>query len=225
MRLELGTHVDCVDGPLGSLRDVVIDPTRKRVTQLVVEPDREDGVARLVPIELAQPGGESTRAIGLRLTLEEAGQLPPVHGVAYLNVGDAPVDDPDWDVGIQEVLALPYYTAYELEPIPLDFLALYDRVPKNEVELRRASSVRSADGHERGEVDGFVVDGDDQITHFVLERGHLWGRREVAIPIGAVSAVETDEVTVGLTRDEVGALPGVRVHRLPPPPSRPRRPA
>jgi sporulation protein YlmC with PRC-barrel domain len=222
MRLELGNRVDCIDGPLGSLRDVVIDPTRRRVTHLVVEPDREDEVARLVPIELAQPGDETTRAIGLRLTVEDAQRLAPVHDIAYLSVGDVLVDDPDWDVGIQEVLALPYYTAYDLEPIPLEFLALYDRVPKNEVELRRASSVRSADGHELGEVDGFVVDGDDQITHLVLERGHLWGRREVAIPIGAVSGVQTDAVTVGLTKDEVGALPGLRVHRLPPPPRRPR---
>lgn len=222
MRLELGTRVDCTDGPMGALRDVVIDPTRRRVTNLVVEPDREDGVARLVPIELAQPGNESARAIALRLTVEEARRLPPVHEVAYLSVGDVPVDDPDWDVGIQDVLALPYYTTYEFEPVPLEFVATYDRVPKHEVEVRRASSVRSADGHELGEVDGFVVDRDDRITHLVLEHGHLWGRREVTIPIGAVSKVETDAVTLGLTRDEVGALPEVRVERLPPPPWRGR---
>lgn len=220
MRLELGNRIDCIDGPLGSLRDVVIDPTRRRVTHLVVEPDREDGVARLVPIELAQSGDESTRAIGLCLTVEKARRLPPVHDVAYLSVGDVPVDDPDWDVGIQEVFALPYYTAYELEPVPLEFVAMYDRVPKNEVEIRRASSVRSADRHELGEVDGFVVDGDDRITHLVLEHGHPWGRREVTIPIGAVSSVETDAVTLRLTKDAVGALPEVRVERLPPPPWR-----
>jgi hypothetical protein len=95
---------------------------------------------------------------------------------------------------------------------------MYDRVPKHEVELRRASSVRSADGYELGEVDGFVVDGDDGITHLVLEHGHLWGRREVTIPIGAVSRVETDAVTLGLTRDEVGALPEVPGQRSPQPP-------
>jgi hypothetical protein len=59
-----------------------------------------------------------------------------------------------------------------------------------------------------GHVDGFRVDGDDQITHVVLERGHLWGRREVTIPIGAVTRVNTDSVTVRLTKDEVAALPG-----------------
>ena len=63
----------------------------------------------------------------------------------------------------------------------------YDRVPKGEVGVRRASAVISADGHSLGEVDGFVVDADEHITHFVLERGHLWGRKEVTIPIGAVA--------------------------------------
>jgi hypothetical protein len=100
-------------------------------------------------------------------------------------------------VGIQQVLALPYYTAYDLEPIPTDFAVMYDRIPKSDVEIRRASSVASADGHHLGHVDGFVVDPDDHITHLVLERGHLWGRR--------------------LTRDEVGAHPEVRVQRRPPP--------
>ena len=38
------------------------------------------------------------------MTVEEARRLPPVHDVAFLRLGDRPVDDPDWDVGIQEVL-------------------------------------------------------------------------------------------------------------------------
>jgi hypothetical protein len=74
--------------------------------------------------------------------------------------------------------------------------------------------VTSADGHDLGQVAGFLVDGEGQITHFILERGHLWGRREVTIPIGAVAKVETDAVTLSLSKDKVGALPSVRVHRL-----------
>ena len=218
MRLELGRRVECTDGPLGELFDVVVDPTRRRVTHLVVQPVGEDCVARLVPVDTAGPGDDSSRAIALSLTLEEARRLPPVREAAYGRVGDVPVDDPDWDVGIQEVLALPYYTAYELQPVPLEFVALYDRVPKHEVELQRASSIRSADGHELGEVDGFVVDREDRITHFVLEHGHAWGRREVTIPIGAVANIETDAVELSLTKDEVAALPAVGVQRPPPPP-------
>ena len=89
----------------------------------------------------------------------------------------------------------------------------YDRVPRGEVEVRRASAVISADGHSLGEVDGFLVDADKHITHFVLEHGHLWGRKEVTIPIGPVARVERDAVYVALSKDEVGALPAVHVGR------------
>jgi len=86
-------------------------------------------------------------------------------------------------------------------------------VPKGEVEVRRSSRVMSADGHYLGDVDGFLLDEDDHITHFVLERGHLWGRREVTVPIGAVDSVESDVVTLELSKDEVGDLPSHKVHR------------
>ena len=71
----------------------------------------------------------------------------------------------------------------------------------------------SKDGHYVGDVDGFLVDDDDQITHFVLERGHLWGRREVTVPIGSVAKVESDSVTVDLTKDEIGELPSHKIRR------------
>ena len=96
-----------------------------------------------------------------------------------------------------------------------DLGMVYDRVPKGEVEVRRSSSVMTTDGHYVGDVDGFLVDEEDQITHFVLERGHLWGRREVTVPIGAVAKVESDTVTVNLSSDEIGALPAHKIHRWP----------
>jgi hypothetical protein len=111
------------------------------------------------------------------------------------------------------VLALPYYSAYELETEAVDYAVTYDRIPKREVEIRRASAVDSADGHRLGHVDGFLVDGEELITHLVLEQGHPWERREVTIPIGAVARVENDAVTLRLRKDEVAALPPLAVRR------------
>jgi len=213
MRLELSSPVDCADGRYGRLVNVVIDPTSKRVTHLVVEPEQELP-ARLVPVELAE--GSDRGAVVVRATTEEMRRLQPVRNVGYLRLGGFPVDDPDWDVGIEEVFALPYYAAYDLEPQPLDFAVAYDRVPKGEVEIRRSSEVMSADGHHVGHVDGLVVDAGDQITHVVLERNHPLERRETTIPIGAVARVETDTVTLTLTQEDVRALPAVTVRRRPP---------
>ena len=122
-----------------------------------------------------------------------------MHKSAYLRLGDNPAEDPDWDVGVEDVLAMPYYAGgLPEDPYAGQFdshaTIYYDRVPKGEVEVRRASGVISTDDELLGEVDGFVVDADEHITHFVLERGHLWGRKEVTIPIGAVARVESDAV-------------------------------
>ena len=195
----------------------MIDPTSRRLTHLVVERDRESWLARLVPAELAEPGGDSTGAVVLRATAEDVRRLPPVHEVSYFRLDGFPVDDPDWDVGIEEVLALPYYPAYDLEPQPTDYAVSYDRIPKGEVEIRRTSEVDSSDGHRLGRVDGFLVDEDELITHVVLEQGPPWERREVAVPIGAVAQVGTDAVTLRLTKDEAAALPPVEVRRWPRP--------
>lgn len=216
MRLELGTPVRCTDDTFGELADVVIDPISKRLTHLVVRPRHQEGEAsRLVPVELAEGGAEKSE-ISLRCTVDEVNRFEAVQEYAYLRLGEFPVEDPDWDVGVQDVLAMPYYEADPLGSSPIydaNVGLTYDRVPKGEVEIRRSSAVTSADGHDLGQVDGFIVDGDGQVTHFILERGHLWRRREVTIPIGAVAKVETDAVTLSLSKEGVGALPSVRVHR------------
>ena len=221
MRLELGSSVNCTDGPFGELADIVVDPTKRTVTHLVVEPHHDHGQARLAPIELATVAEGQSSELTLSCSTEEAGRLELVQEYAYLRIGEVPDKDPKWDVGVESVLAHPYYggggIGYETMPPDWDpdphVSVTWDRIPKGEVEIRRASEVTSADGHDLGRVDGFLVDDDDAITHFVLERGHLWGRREVTIPMNAVAHVHTDAVTLTLTKDEVGDLPSVHVHR------------
>ncbi len=212
MRLELGKPIVCTDGEVGELADVVVDPIQRRVTHLVVQPHGKLGPARLVPAELAS--GDEGR-ISLRCTRADVDGYATVRESSYLRTGELPTDDPDWDVGIEDVLAMPYYTTPDMGVYPtLDepYVMTYDRVPKGEVEIRRASAVVSADDEQLGEVEALVVDG-GEITHIVLERGHLWGRRDVTIPIGAVAKVESDTVTLRLSKNDVGDLPAVRVHR------------
>jgi sporulation protein YlmC with PRC-barrel domain len=220
MRLELGCPVRCSDELFGELADVVVDPNRKRVTHLVVQPRHQHRLARLVPVELVAGSDEAVRPeLLLRATVAEVRRLEPVWEFAYLRLGEFPVRDPDWDIGVEDVLALPYYDAIGIDRLPPvdepNVGVSYDRVPKGEVEIRRASDVSSREGHHLGRVDGFLVDAADRITHLVLDQGHLWGRREVTIPVAAVAKVETDRVTLSLSEDEVGALEPVPVHRWP----------
>ncbi len=219
MRLDLGCAVHCTDAEYGELADVVIDPSTRRVTHLVVQPHDRHDLATLVRIEQAQARTDRGGGILLDLTVAETSDAEPVRRSAYLRLGDVPIEDPNWQVGVQEPLVLPYYSSMAPDGLtaqPMDYdphvTIGYDRVPKDRVEIRRASQVTSSDGHDLGHVDGFVVD-DEQITHFVLESGHLWGKREISIPITAADRIESDEVILNLTADQVGALKSVRVHR------------
>jgi len=155
----------------------------------------------------------SDATISLDCTVAETSALEPIQKSAYLRLNEFSVEDPDWDVGIEEMFALPYYPSVDgmgvgmqaIDPDPHVALS-YDRVPKGEVEIRRASAATSSNGEHLGHVDGFVVDGEGHIAHLVLEHGHLWGKREIAIPIGAVARTQSDEVVLSWSTDEVGAL-------------------
>jgi sporulation protein YlmC with PRC-barrel domain len=213
-RLDLGSPVHCSDARFGELADVIIDPSTRCVTHLVVRPHDWPDDPRIVPVDRATSEGPET-AITLSATVAEVNGLDRLHETAYLRLGEFPVADPDWDVGVEDMLGLPYFQSIEAQPIEADphVMVGYDRVPKGEVEIRRESAVTASDGADLGRVDGFVVDEGGHISHVVLERGHLWGRREVTIPIGAVDRVENDVVVLRLAKDAVGALPAHRVHR------------
>jgi PRC-barrel domain len=62
------------------------------------------------------------------------------------------------------------------------------------------------DGH-IGQVEGFVVDrADHKVTHVLLKEGHLWGRRQVAIPVSAVASVDAG-IRLNITKKQVEELP------------------
>ena len=70
--------------------------------------------------------------------------------------------------------------------------------------------VGATDG-EIGHVEGLVVDPrNHHVTHVLLQEGHLWGRKEVAIPIGAVTTAD-DGIRLNLAKDEVRDLPPVDI--------------
>jgi hypothetical protein len=88
--------------------------------------------------------------------------------------------------------------------------ATYDSVPLDEVEVGHGDRVHATDG-EIGLVEGLVIDpGSHSVTHVLLQEGHLWGRKQVAIPIGAVTRVDIG-IRVNLSKQQVGDLPPVDI--------------
>jgi hypothetical protein len=63
-------------------------------------------------------------------------------------------------------------------------------------------------------VDELVVDPDgEKITHLMMRTGHLWGKKDVAIPVSAIDSVDSEAVYLKIEKEDVGALPSVPVKR------------
>jgi hypothetical protein len=210
MQLKLEEHVKTRDGMSGTLADVVIDPGKRAVTHVVVRAGEPDPTARLVPLELVSGGENPGDAVSLTCNAEEFARLESVQGYAYLPVDERPAPDSQWDVGVEDVVMMPSYQGADLgvytAEIDPNVGVTYDRVPKGEVEIRRSSVVVSSDGNDVGTVQGVVLDG-GTIGEVLVERGHLWWKRTVPVPIESVATLETNAIGLGLTKGEFAKLP------------------
>src|SRR5438874_7773042 len=137
MRLELGTQARCTDGAVRSLVDVVIEGSGRRVTHLVVQPSDDPDAARLVPIDLTSAADDG-HEVSLHCTTGELDQLAPVRRHDYLRAGERTRNESGWDVGAQDVQAMPLYTPGPFGEYGADLTAdvavTYDRVPRGEIE-------------------------------------------------------------------------------------------
>lgn len=207
VEFRIGTQVSCADGPCGELKRVVVDPVAQSVTHLAVEPAHREGLARLVPVDLA-----SMTADGIRLacTMAEFEKLGPAEETLFV-----PGTRGYETYGPEQVLSWPYYQLGDPLMFPDDEgkvsqTVTTDTVPLGEVAVQRGAHVHATDGM-IGQVQGLVVDAlTDHVTHVLLQEGHLWGRKQVAIPIGAVTQLD-DGIGVSLSKHEVGELPPVSI--------------
>jgi sporulation protein YlmC with PRC-barrel domain len=196
IHIVFGAPVRCGASMVGKVADVVVDPLDRRLTHIVVK--TRDKHVRPVPVDVVDLAGDRPY-VALACTLQELITLEPIRHFAFLGLDEPPTTDASSDVGVEDVLAVPCFEATAFGDFVGYFdtgVALtYDEIPKGKAELRRASVIRSVDGRKLGHVDGLILQ-DLGITHVVLEHGHLWRLRRVAIPIDAVDAIETDVVTV-----------------------------
>ena len=184
----IGATVSCSDGSCGEVSRMILDPAARSVTHLVVEPKHRREPGRLVPLNLVDTG---TGEIRLRCTLAEFDKLDPAEETELLEgAGGTGVG------GMAAPMGISHAARTDVQ----------DVVPLYETEVGRGEHVHALDG-EIGQVQGFLVDpGDHRVTHVLLQEGHFWGRKEVAIPLSAVTGVENG-IRLNLTKKQVEDLP------------------
>jgi hypothetical protein len=205
--LQLGRRVQCSDGVVGRLADVVIEPEKRRLTHLVVE--EPEGRARLVPAQLLGEIRGRDLTVVLACTKADVLACKSIRSFVYAGIYGFPRDDESTDIGVEETIVAPSFGAPELGAYPDDFEegygVTYDRIPSGSAELRRTSPVFSVEGHEVAHVDGLLLAG-EKVTHVVLQTGHHFGTRPLAVPVETVDSIETDRVTLLMSKDAVDSF-------------------
>jgi sporulation protein YlmC with PRC-barrel domain len=205
----LGARASCSDGFCGEVVRTILDPASRTITHLVIEPRHKKAEGRLVPLDLVEAASGEIR---LRCSLADFERLDPAEEVevadldygggygsaaavqGYGNVGSLGVGASSSGMGIG--MGVGHRTP----------TVVSHAVPLGETEVERHESVHAVDG-EIGRVEGFVVDpADNKVTHVLLQEGHMWGRKEVAIPVSAIVSVDVG-IRLNITKQQVEALP------------------
>ena len=209
--LRIGAVAVCSDGYRGEVRAAVIDPVAAVVSHLVVEPEGRSGLARLVPLNLAEAEADTddndVRAAPgkLRLRCTEA---------EFMDLDGAEETLAEFAVGqTVPVQLLPPGWRGTGEPVAEggDILRIPERetvdvVPPGQVEEHGGDHVHATDG-DIGQLRGFrLAPASGRVTHVLLGEGHLWGRKEVAIPFDKIAAFDQG-IRLSLSKKQVQDLP------------------
>ena len=206
MDIPLNVDVLCTDGPGGRSSTIILNPISMEITHVVVKDNQEE---YLVPLDLIT---ESTPThIQLRCLVDEMVALERFVRMQFL--GSEEIDlEGDLRRTATESDAT-YWPYNSVEDSYVEMYSQVEQIPHHELAIHRGSHVEAANGH-IGQVDEFIVNpSNNHITHLILRRGHLWGKKDITISVKDIDRIEEYIVYLKLDKDEVKALPTVAVRR------------
>ena len=216
IQFTIGALVRSTDGEVGHLIWVVADrgATPWVITHLVVEPAHRSGLGRFVPLSDVSGVDPGSGAITLTVSEKDFEQLDSAEFTEFVPGSEA------YDTyGPAQFVTRPYY-ADEVNlsgrEVPETALTVPSDAPLPDGD--RGVAVHAVAAHATdgaiGHVEGLIIEpGTHQVTHVLLQQGHLWGRKDVAVPLSAGRDLDDDGLQLSVTRQEVGDLPPVPVGR------------
>jgi hypothetical protein len=209
MEIPLNAQVECVDGIYGRSLYILINPVLDRVTSLVVREDASPNTEYLVPVDFILETIADT--IRLRCSMAELKKMVPFVKTEF--VEEKTLNYAGYQGGAT-VMGSHYYMPFISSEITVQSPVHHLQIPPGELAIRRGTHVEATDGYV-GKVDEFVVNPENShITHLVMREGHLWGEKDVIIPLSAMGDTRGDTVFLKLDKHQVESLPAFPVHRL-----------
>jgi hypothetical protein len=199
MDIPLNAKISCSDGTCGQSTYLILKPTNEEITHVVVSDGSFPETEYLVPIDRIV---ESTPdSIQLNCSLEELSKMPVFNQVEFI-----PSDSTDTHGN-------PYMMWPFVVPETYSISVENEHIPANELAIRRGANVEATDGR-IGHVDEFLIDpADDTISHLVLREGHLWGQKNITIPLSQIDHIDENTVWLKLDKQSIEALPAIPIRR------------
>lgn len=200
MDIPINAKVVCVDGSGGRSKSIILRPNTGKVTHVVVTADSFSETEYLVPVDRISESEPDE--IRLSCSREELGKMPIFNKVEFIPSDLAGFNGGPYMMWPYYPLTTPYPPAVEIEQIPID-----------ELVIRRGAKVEATDGH-IGRVDEFLINpANDRISHLVMREGHLWGQKDVTIPVDRIDHYEENTVYLKLSKQDIEKLPSVPAKR------------
>jgi hypothetical protein len=192
--------VVCSDGPCGQSTNVIINPINCIVTHFALrDKSLPNNPTRLVPAGMV--ADVNPQQITLTCSKTDVADMPP-----FIVSNFIPQSAPGYAYATGEA----YHSQYVLNDTAYDSVNERE-IPAGEVEVHSGMHVQATDG-KVGKLDALVLDHDSgSITHILLREGHLWGKKDVAIPVSDIKYSDGESVYIKLDKATVKGLPAVPV--------------
>ena len=202
MDIPINADVLCAGKACGRSTCLIVNPVDEQVTHVVVTEKEFPNIKRLVPVgKIATSTADS---IQLDCSQAALANMDAFEETDFIEAGKLESQLP-----YSEPFVVWPYSTYDYMPMPLE----HENIPIGEVAIRRYTPVKATDGHV-GKVDEFVVDSKNaNVTHLVLREGHLWGEKDVSIPVSEIKEITGEAVFLKLDKKAVAALPAIPVKR------------
>ncbi len=207
--IRLGVDIICSDGPCGKVVNVVVTRATRKVSHIVVENwDFPKQSTRLVPITKIE--NATPQRITLSSTKKEIAEMPPFVVTKYRSEVD-----PDKAVTMTSNFYFPYSFAsfgsidqYAMAASEMGYDTVNEEnITDAETSVTTGMEIRASDG-KIGKLDELVLNPENgEVTHILMREGHLWGKKEIVIPLSAVASAREGFIRLKINKKQVGELP------------------
>jgi len=206
MDIPLNAEVKFTDDTHGRSICIIINPIHNEITHLVVETKGILGLEYMVPIDRII--SSTPHQIQLRCTHKDLVNMESFVSSQFVGPEDSEYRYYQSISEIEDGYHWPYTTQEDY-----GMYVGIEQIPHDELGIHRGAHVEATDGR-IGRVDEFIVHPENNyISHLVLREGHLWGKKDVTIPVTDIKRIADDVVYLKLDKQTIKHMPSIPVRR------------